>query len=318
MRVRPTNLLILATLPAFGLALAPFVPVRHWLVDLPACFPVQAGAFLLLSALLLLLGRRYRWALACLAGTLVAALAVVPGWFAARRAFRQEGHPLRVLSLNLLRDNEVSAPQALAVVRQHAPAVVFCAEVTTGWLTALRAGLPDYPHRIDRADEGYFGVALFSKLPLRDAAVIPLAFDWAPTIRAVVVTPIGEVGVLGVHPPRPGMGNRCEQRDAALAAIPGALAPLPELRVVLGDCNATPWNGAFRELLATAGLVDAGGETFRPTWTTDWPWWLRVPIDHVLVGAGIGVAAVSAEPLFGSDHAPLFADLRLPGQAPGK
>jgi endonuclease/exonuclease/phosphatase (EEP) superfamily protein YafD len=310
-RLHLTNVLCLLTMPAFGPAIAPFLPNWHWLIDLPACFPTQAAMFLLPCALVFALAKRKRLAWTYLGGGLVALLAILPGWFAAGAGARIDGEPLRILSLNLLRGNEKDAPGALLAVTTHNPDVVFCAEVTPAWLAALETGLTAYPHRVVHADAGYFGVALFSKLPLTDGSVIPLGYPWAPAIRVVLSTKQGPIGLLGVHTPRPGMGSRNAERDFALQAIPAVLAQLPERHVVVGDCNSTPWNHAFRDLLATTGLIDAAGDRFRPTWPVQLPWLLRVPIDHVLLGGGIGIASVSTEPTFGSDHAPLFAELRL-------
>lgn len=312
MKWRATNVLVLLTLPAFGAALAPHLPVRHWLIDLPACFPVQAAACLLGTAVLLLLASRRRLAVAWAAGSGLALAAVVPGWFAGPRVGPTTGAPLRLLCLNLLRGNEADAAAVFAAVRSHAPDVVFCSEVTPAWQQVLHEGLRDFPHRCERADPGWFGTALYSRLPLASAQVIPLGYAWAPAIRAVVTTAAGPLGVLGVHAPRPGLGDRCAERDRALAAIPAALAPLPARRLVCGDCNATPWNRSFRDLLAATGLRDAAGGAFRPTWPVHLPWPLRVPIDHVLIPDGIAVERIATGPESGSDHAPLFAALRLP------
>ncbi|MCA8954301.1 MAG: endonuclease/exonuclease/phosphatase family protein, partial [Planctomycetes bacterium] len=146
-----------------------------------------------------------------------------------------------------------------------------------------------------------------SRLPLA-AAPIALGYAWAPALRGVVETAAGPVGVLGVHPPRPGTGARCHERDTALAAIPAVVADMPERRIVLGDFNATPWNAAFRALLANTGLRHANGTGFHPTWHTKLPWPLRIPIDHVMVD-GLGVVATEVGASFGSDHAPLLARL---------
>jgi endonuclease/exonuclease/phosphatase (EEP) superfamily protein YafD len=310
-RVRWSNVVLLLALPALPPAVAPFFAHWHWTVDQLACFPVQAMAWLAISTLLLAAARRWWLALVLAAGAALAAASVLPGWLRSPPAASSSSKGVRVLVLNLLRGAERNAERALALVRAHDPDVLFCSEVTPAWLEALADRLPALPHRCVRTDEGYFGVALFSRWPLQ-GEVVPLGVDWAPALRAVVATPGGPLGVLGVHTPRPGGGERCRLRDLALAAIPQTLASMPPACVVLGDFNATPWNHGFRELLAVTGLRCAADGGWQPTWPSALPWPLRVPIDHVLLGGGVAVARYEAGPDFGSDHLPLVATLVLP------
>lgn len=311
-RVRWSNLVLLAAIPACLAAPAPFLAGWHWTIDQLACFPVQAMAALLLASGLLLLAHRRRAAAALGAFAALAAAAVLPGFLRSPPAGDADGQPVRVLALNLLRGNEAEAPRALAAIASQAPDVLFCSEVTPAWLDALAAGLPELPHRCTRADRGYFGVALFSRWPLTAAEVLPLGFDWAPAVRAVVQTPGGPLGVLGLHAPRPGAGASCAERDHALAGVSAALAPLPTSRLVLGDANSTPWNHAFSAMLKATGLRQARDGSWAPTWNAMLPFFLRVPIDHVLVDPAIGVDHCAVGAPFGSDHLPLAATLRLP------
>jgi len=310
-RVRPSDLVALLALPALPPAVAPWLASWHWSIDLLACFAVQAMACLGLAAAVLFAARRWRLALPCLAGALLAALAVVPAWCAQAEA-AAPGPRLRVLSLNLLRGNEANAAAALAVVRAADADVVYCSEATPGWLDGLRPLLVDYPHHQLAADPGFYGTLLLSRLPLRQVQRLPLGVDWAPAVRAVLRTPAGDVGLLAVHTPRPGGGARCRTRDLAVAAIPAALAGLPAERVVVGDFNCTPWNHAFRRLVADGGLAAASAGAFRPTWPANLPWPLRIPIDHVLLGGDLRLATCAVGASFGSDHLPLLAELRLP------
>lgn len=310
MRVRPSNLVLLSALPAFPVAVAPLLARWHWVIDLLACFPVQAMGWLLLSGVLLAIARRWWPAASCGLAAGVAAVCVVPDWCAPSPVVSAApAHaPMRVLSLNLLRGNQANVDRALAVLRDSAPDVVFCSELTPAWLAGLEPGLRALPHRCVQADAGYYGAALFARWPLADAKVIPLGVDWAPAIRAVVNTPAGPVGVLGVHTARPGNRERGELRDRALAAIPDALAGLPAAHFVLGDFNATPWNPAFVDLLTAAGLALATRS--EPTWPAQFPPPLRVPIDHVLISGQLAADGASAGAAFGSDHLPLLATLR--------
>lgn len=311
-RIRPTNVLALLALPLFAPALAPFVAEAHWTLDLLACFPVQALMGLCVAALGCAVTRR-RW-LAALhgAGALAAAAAVVPGFGGTPPTADEAAASLRLLCLNLQRGAEASAPAAIAAIRAHDPDVLFCSELTPGWLEALAPTLAVYDARCVHADPGYYGTGLFSRRPLRDATNVPLGVGWAPAVRAVVTLPAGELGLLCVHTPRPGNRARGRLRDLALAAIPAALADLPPARVVLGDFNATPWNPAFGAMLAAAELDRGSARTFRPTWPANLPWPLRIPIDHVLVGGGAALERCAAGAPFGSDHVPLSATVRVP------
>lgn len=308
MRLR--RLILLAGLPALPVAAAPWFASSHWFVDLLACFPVQAGAWCLGAAVLALLCGGRASFLLLFAGAASAAAATAPAWLRAPDAAPADAPAVRVLALNLLRGNEAAAKDALAAIAASDPDVLFCSEVTPEWWAQLATGLPQLPHRRAQPDPGYFGVALFSRWPLRDDVVLPLPFAWAPAARAVVVTPHGDLGVLGVHTPRPGTRDQCEARDEALAAFDEALAPLPRRRVVLGDHNATPWNAAFRAMLAATSLRQASDGGWRPTWPSELPRALRIPIDHVLVGGALAVADCAVGDAFGSDHLPVAARLR--------
>jgi endonuclease/exonuclease/phosphatase (EEP) superfamily protein YafD len=308
MRLR--RVILLLGLPAAPAAVAPWCTDLNWTVDLLACFPVQAGAWCLACAVLALLcGGRLSFLL--LAGFgLAAAASVVPDWLQPPPAGPTAAPTVRVLALNLLRGNEAASAAALATIAATDPDVLFCSEVTPEWAAQLAAALDQLPHRRVHADPGYFGVALYSRWPLADDAVLPLPFHWTPAVRATVSTPHGPLGVLGVHPPRPGSRDQCLARDEGLAAFAPALAPLPPHRVVLGDHNATPWNRGFRAMLAATGLRQATTGRWQPTWPSELPWCLRIPIDHVLVSDALGVADCAVGASFGSDHLPIAATLR--------
>lgn len=317
----------LVALPGWWAAASPWLPVEAWFVDLPASFAVQAMTGLAILALLQVFCRRPLQATLLAAGSVLAASSVLPTWVAAGRATTQTGIPCKLLALNLLftlddpgsPDGARAQAQALELLAARDPDLVLCSELTPGWRRALATVLERYPHRCEAPAAGPFGIGLYSRFPLAESAVVPLGFSWAPAIRAVVQSPGGTLGLLGVHTPRPGLGQHCAERDAALAAIPAALAQLPRPWCVVGDCNATAQNRAFGRLLAATGLCDAGCAPFAGTWNASWPAPLRVAIDHILVDtvAGLGVAEVAVGPEFGSDHLPLVAELRLGGAAAG-
>lgn len=319
---------VVAVFAALGVALGA-LGSRCWLLDLCADATAQGACALLAATLLLALLARWRWCAALLPFLLLAALRTLPLFAAAapcalpiaaatasaplRAPTAAAGRPVRLATFNLLEDNRDFAA-VLAACRREPFDVVGVSEMTADWERALAALGDELPHHVGRA-AGVFGIGLWSRHPLRDAQVIPLGFTWAPAITAIVDAPQGAFSVLVAHTPRPGFtGQRMtDERDRALAAIPGVLAALPPPRVLLGDLNATRWSAAYGAMLAQSGLCDtADGAGWQPTWPTDLPSLLRIPIDQVLVEPTIGLRRRRLGPFVSSDHLPVFVELRLP------
>ena len=307
-----TTVAVLAA-PACLPAIAPWLASWHWSLDLLACFPVQAICWLALAAVTLAIARK--WWLAGAAATFgaIGFLAIVASQSGPNNSpDNVENAPrIRLLTLNLLRENEQGHAAAWEVIQHAQPDVIFCSEYTPHWQRFLETRLDAWPHRCARPDHGHFGVAMFSRWPLT-GEIRPMPQHWEPAIRATVTTPHGAIGVLGVHTPPPGFGERrARRRDDALLAVAAALDGLPDRRVVLGDCNATPWNQAFGRMRRDAGLGGGTATGLHPTWPAQLPLPFRIPIDHVLVSAGLVVDEVEVGAAFGSDHLPLSASVRI-------
>ena len=309
-----TNVVAVIAAPSAAVAVAPHVGFLHWSIDLLGCFVVQAMTALLLAAAILAAGRRWAPAAISLAFAAAAFAAILPthppGDSSPQSGESSPG--IQVASLNLLKSNDQGHALALEVIRKADPDLLWLTEYTPDWQGCLRGALAHLPHRLERPDLGSFGAALFSRYPLEEAQFYPGGHMWSPYGRAIAVTPHGSIGVLGVHPPPP-QPNRIgvQERDAGLAAIAPLLADLPTRRIVLGDFNATPWNDAFVRMRRAAGLSLGSAASWLPSWPAPLPALLRIPIDHVLVGGDLLVAAPRLGSSFGSDHLPLVATVQI-------
>ena len=252
-----------------------------------------------------------RWVAAAVAAAAWAALlaAVVPR--AVRRREHGEGPVLRVLTANVLIGS--CDPDALLdLVRDCDADVLAMQEYTPEIDRKLRAaGLDELlPYAVTEPAPWGRGSALFSRYPVAEAGrrIYPGGH------RGVSARLIEQqVYVECVHPAslyRPGTVN----------AWRGGLAALPraddELRILLGDFNATLDQAALRALVGT-GYRDAAtvaGRGLTPTW----PYAAygpipRLTLDHVLADRRIRVGAVAVHPVPGSDHRAVYAELILPG-----
>lgn|GEM_PF-3452628 len=306
----------LLTLPSAAVATAPYLGAAHWVVDLLACFVVQACIALMAATAILAIGRK--WTLACATATfaIIAASATVPDWLRKPSASRRsdDSPELRLVAINLLKSNDAGHSQAIQVIQEAAADLVWFAEYTPTWQRVLGEALPELPYRLERLDLGSFGVAMYSRYPFELKELVPGGHVWSPFGRAVIRTPHGPIGVLGVHPPPPQLNRiSVSERDRGLAAIPPLLNRLPKRRIVLGDFNATPWNDAFQEMRRRSGLGVGSTAWWLPSWPDPLPACLRVPLDHVLVSGDLSVTRAALGPAFGSDHRPLTATVRVGG-----
>ncbi len=317
------------------LAAAPFAAAvvlgasgsRYWLCDLAAHATAQCAQALALACAMLALLRKPWWSLLLLPFAALAGYRALPLWHGFDRGLLPsldatpeqapvgpgaQSAPLRCAAINLLVDNTDTAAVLRACTAMPLDVIV-ASELTERWVADLAPLRTNFPHYVGRP-AGVFGIGMWSRHPLRDAAVIPLGVDWAPAIRAVVDAPQGAVSVLGVHTPRASLFGQdwTDNRDRALLAIPAAIRDLPKPRIVLGDCNATRWTAAYRDMLAASGLVDtADGAGWQPTWPVALPSCLRIPIDQVLVEPTVHVRRRWVGPETGSDHLPVFVELDL-------
>ncbi len=93
-----------------------------------------------------------------------------------------------------------------------------------------------------------------------------------------------EIEFLSLHPATPNrdIGSRDREFENAVKHFSNRRGNI----VVLGDLNATPYCPALKKLCRTLGLKNAReGHGIAGTFPVFFPfWWLRLPIDHVLVG----------------------------------
>jgi endonuclease/exonuclease/phosphatase (EEP) superfamily protein YafD len=182
-------------------------------------------------------------------------------------------------------------------------------EVDGLWLAAIEDALEPFPHRVERPRDDNFGIALYSRLPFRNAGPQELGEAEVPSVVGRLKIGDKTLTVLGTHPLPPTNESGAKLRNDQLRAVAKYLQPSEGPRLVMGDLNTTSWSPHFADMLATAGLQDSRrGFGIQPTWTA-LGGLIRLPIDHVLVGPEITVTSRRVGRDIGSDHRPVIVDL---------
>ncbi len=286
-----------------------------WLLALLGHFRRHVAAFALILALLALLAT---WPPALKVAMCAAALAICAlNMISMRRAMpispsgARDGVMLRVVFANVLDSSEEFGPLVEWVRSEKADILLAC-EVTPRGVSALRALEPQLPfgHGLRRGE-----VMILSRLPLAESQVDP-SLSFVRLASAAIATPAGPVQLVVAHPPAPRDRAQAVTNARTIAATGSVAGKAQGGVIVAGDFNSTPWNPAFRAMVARAGLAFGPG-ALKPTWPTWLPAWLGLPLDHILVGGGCTIVERRHGPNTGSDHRPILADIRVP-VAPGE
>jgi endonuclease/exonuclease/phosphatase (EEP) superfamily protein YafD len=287
---------------------------QFWLLELLTHFRLQFAAGAL--AMMLCAAGLHRTRIAFVSLLLFAANAwpllpyLVPGAIEARASEPS----VRIMFANVRLVNENHAA-VLDSVEGEQPDIVGFAEVDATWLQALSRLHDQYPYSVLHPEAGAHGLALFSRIPIRERETSPYLEGGAQTAIIVDIIP-ASVTLYLAHPQSPVSPLRSTLRNLQLEGLSRMIEADPNReQVLIGDLNTTPWSPNYVSLEREAKLSNAAiGRGYIPTW----PSWklsarlLMIPIDHCLVSPGLTVQGFRVGKGIESDHLPLIVDVAMP------
>lgn len=295
-----------------AVSLGALLSKHHFAFDLISHFRIQYVILITLVLCFALLKKRGIPAL-ILAGCLCVHLYdIYRSQIPAIQASQKPETRIRIMSSNLLASNRDYTAQ-LKSIESVDPDVIVFQEYTSAWASYLEHALHDYPHRVAHPLESPFGIALFSKHPLKAPKVDYLIPHGRPGVEALVsMNAEGSnrsIKIYGTHPPPPISISLYAERNRQLESLAARVSTQTDPVVIAGDLNITPWSQHFRHFIATANLVDARrGQGILPTWpSTFLP--LQIPIDHIIISRHVTVFSVTTSSGLSSDHKTIWADL---------
>jgi endonuclease/exonuclease/phosphatase (EEP) superfamily protein YafD len=225
---------------------------------------------------------------------------IAPLYIAAPAA---EQEVLTVATLNMT-VGEADAAAVVRLVEDSSVDILSLQELTPAAVERLRAAGLDsvMPHCAVFAQAGFGGAGLWSRTEVLDSGTFDgFVFEQA---WADVVTALGPVRVLAVHPAAPGPLAH-DKWDRELAHLREVLAEQSGPVLVAGDFNTTRDHRAFRAIegLGYADAATQAGAGFLPTYPDHSRVWPLVAIDHVMI-RDVPAVAVEVSPLSvpGADH----------------
>jgi endonuclease/exonuclease/phosphatase (EEP) superfamily protein YafD len=294
----------------FSATLVGFAGKVWWVFDLFSHFRIQY-LFSALGIMFLLAAFRSLRAAAAIALCVAINLAcIIPHYVDGVEGGSGVSPSLRVATINVNNPNQ-RHDLVREFIFESDPDVLLLIEVNSRWVGALQELHSLYPYRQLEPREGFFGIALYSKIPLIASEVIGFGEAGLPSIVAKIELAGRPLTLVGTHAHPPVSSTRAWLRNNHLEALAGYIGSLPGPKLLLGDLNMTPWSAYFDGLLESSGLVDGSkGQGIKATWPVN-SLLLGIPIDMCLVSRELLVKSYIVGRDIGSDHYPLVVDLGL-------
>lgn len=220
---------------------------------------------------------------------------------------------LRIVISNVLESNR-QFDRWKRVVKAQNPDLIIAAEVDEAWVRELQSELgASHPHNITQPQGNFYGMGLWSRLPLYDARVEFLVQQDVPSIHATLRLPDGtDIRVHSLHPrpPTPQEQDSSGPRDAELVLVGKQIRQerddgTEEPTIVVGDLNDVAWSRTTKLFQKLSGLLDPRrGRGFYNTYSAN-SRWLRFPLDHVFISREFRLIDLRVLEHVGSDHFPV-------------
>lgn len=220
---------------------------------------------------------------------------------------------LRLLVANVLMDNRESEA-FLEVVRKFDPDVILTVETDEWWEKALRTLEEKYPHTLKNPLDNTYGMLVYSRLELINPEIRFILKDSIPSMHMQVRLPAGNrVFLHFVHPdpPNPKYATETTERDAEVLIVGREVEKRDKPTIIAGDFNDVAWSRTTNLFQKASGLLDPRvGRGMYNTFNARNPF-LRWPLDHVFHSDHFKLVRMERGPAWGSDHFPMFIELKL-------
>lgn len=285
-----------------------------WIFDLLSHFRFQYFAFSLLMLVLFVLLKRKKLFLLSAILCLINLIPIIPlyipyGGFSKSDAGNFQ--EIKIVHFNVLTGN-TDYQRTIEYLEEKNPDIISLNEVNRSWIDNL--GLSKkYKYSVEEIREDNFGIALYSKIELKNPRIEYFGEAGLPSAVAELNIGEKEVSVLATHPLPPMNKRNFEFRNDQLASITKSRDNFKPSMILLGDLNTTSWSYGFKNLITGMDLYDSRrGYGIDFSWPVTLPV-LSIPIDHCLVSKDIEVVKREVGPKLGSDHRSVFVELRITG-----
>ena len=273
----------------------------------------------------ILLAPKWKWPSILLISGLVAAITIqtiriFPYWFGSKKVpdaveDYSEENSISILLSNVLITNRDSK-KVLEVIKDADPDIFLAMEVNQWWLNELETLKQEYPYTMEQPNEEAYGMALYSRYPLKEKQLKYLKHENVPSFHVKVELKSGQNFMFhAVHPVAPMPSDKYPdnvgEAEVALLKVGDLVAKEEIPSLVAGDFNDVSWSHTSRLFEQSGDLenVRIGRGLYNSFDATSII--MRWPLDHFFVTKEFYLADLKRLRKVGSDHFPLYAEFVL-------
>ncbi len=218
---------------------------------------------------------------------------------------------IKIITANVLMTNR-NANAFIELVNEYQPDILVTLESDLWWQTQLESIETNYPYTMKCPLDNFYGMHVYSKLPMKNCQVDYLVEPDKPSMHALIILPSGHsvrIHFLHPAPPSPTENEESVERDAELIIVAKSVADTDVPVIVTGDLNDVAWSRTTRLFRKISGLLDPRvGRGIFNTFHADY-WFMRWPLDHLFHSQHFTLKRIKRLRSFGSDHFALYTEL---------
>ena len=233
--------------------------------------------FVLIGVLFLL---RKQWKKAALVGiSCVMIITLFPAYVFnwSSSAFSGDLRGLKVAQFNVLKYNKKYDSVINRALQVNADVISF-QEVNKEWEVKMKAALKDvYPHSFIASREDCYGLAVFSKVPLKKMELYYV--EDIPSISGVLTYNNQDIDFISCHTRAPLSYGNYKLRNKQMQIVGELMSKAKQPKLIMGDFNSVPWDSVLKKMMRKAKVIDSR-KSLAATYPSDNPF-VRIPIDYI-------------------------------------
>lgn len=220
---------------------------------------------------------------------------------------------LTIITANVLQTNK-GFQDFIALIKKESPDILITMESNDAWDQSTSNAFPEYKYTVKASLDNFYGMHLYSKIPLKTGIVKYLVEKDIPSIHCEIQYASQYFNLIAIHPapPSPTENQTSKERDAELMLVGKMCRQSVEATIVCGDLNDVVWSKNTRLFTKMTGYKNPRmGRGLFSSFHTKY-WLLRYPLDHLFYSKDLYVPEIRRLARFGSDHFAMYYKVAFP------